>query len=149
MKRLRWQGSARIPHLEPMEAILANIQAFTGGPKAQVNATTLVDKVDEKKGVKLALEVVCFSKDRPYQLHQLLSSLEFISDGVEIHISIVYITLLYQSQYEKLAQMHPSVTFIEEEGFDRCLRQTISSVNGTHIMFLVDDLLFLEGVNTR
>eukprot|EP01031_Cornospumella_fuschlensis_P044195 gene44195-54037_t len=130
-----------------MEAILANIQAFTGDSKASAKKPSVISKVKHNESVKSALYCLCFSKDRPYQLHQLLHSLNFVHDiSIDIEIVAIYKTSSNQSRYEKVAAIHPSVKFIAEEqdGFDETLRRAISSSKGTHIMFLVDDLVFLD-----
>lgn len=133
-----------------MDDILANIMSFTGGSSAVKAAdANLVAKVQQPASSKLG--IVCFSKGRPYQLHQLLLSMETNIVG-DYSVSVIVKSASCEDLYAKVFQLHPAVQAIEERDFDLDLKQLLLSfAEGgiSHVMFCVDDLIFIDRVSVR
>lgn len=124
---------------------LANKQSFkatNGHSKKQL------DKVNPR------ISVICFSKERPYQLYQLLCSMSFYSPEffIDSVISVVCCFGTYQFQYETIFSKFSNVNVIDESDFYEDILHCIQSMQDqgfTHIMFCVDDMIFISPWNIR
>jgi hypothetical protein len=92
-----------------------------------------------------ALAVVCFSKDRPYQLHQLLSSIKTTFRVPPTKQIVIYKPGQFRAHYDTIFKQNAEVTAVEESDFEVNLMEVISAslkpITG-HVMFCVDDLIF-------
>jgi hypothetical protein len=141
-----------------MDSILANILAFSG-KKENVNAIKGPTISKESKKVPQVeslpsknLAVLCFSKDRPYQLHQLLLSIaRFVPDIKDI--CVLYVPGVYQDEYDQVFGFHFSaVRSVLEEHFYSDVLSILNSFHEkdiSHVMFCVDDLIFVNYVHTK
>jgi glycosyltransferase involved in cell wall biosynthesis len=90
------------------------------------------------------LVVVIFSKDRPLQLDATIRSLRRNCDDIgsaDIRVLYVTSTPAFAAGYRVLANEHQGVEFLRESDFKADL---VRLVEGTsHVMFLVDDTLFV------
>jgi hypothetical protein len=94
---------------------------------------------------------IIFSKDRPIQLDALLRSLQLNCVGLN-GITIVYRASdkSFHSAYaEVLARHRRFISAHEEgaEGFKVCLEKTLTNLLTDRIFFLVDDIVFINGVD--
>lgn len=85
-----------------------------------------------------------FSKDRPLQLDAALRSFATCCSDADV----ADIRVLYRASserfgrgYDRLKRDHPGVTFVAESDFKADLLGIVSA--GTHVLFLVDDTIFL------
>lgn len=87
---------------------------------------------------------VIFSKDRPLQLDATIRSLQSNCDDIgSADIRVLYVTSApaFAAGYRVLANEHPGVQFLRESDFKADL---VRLVEGTsHVMFLVDDTIFV------
>lgn len=87
---------------------------------------------------------VIFSRDRPLQLDATIRSLRRNCDDIgsaDIRVLYVTSTPAFAAGYGVLANEHPGVEFLRESDFKADL---VRLVEGTsHVMFLVDDTLFV------
>jgi hypothetical protein len=140
-----------------MDSILANILAFSGKTE-NVNAIKVVPMSKEsKKAVKIDssaknLAVFCFSKDRPYQLHQLLLSITSFVPNVK-DVCVLYVPGVYQAEYDQVFGFHSlTVRAVLEMDFCSDVISILSSFNEkdiSHVMFCVDDLIFVNYIDTK
>jgi hypothetical protein len=136
---------------EKMNSILANILAFTEESEQSKLSARPFKPLKCKVGQKLCLGIICFSKDRPFQLHQLLSTIDVYLKG-EYSTFVIYSSQSYTAQYQKLKMLHPNVQFIEEYHFACDLQNALNSLHAnevTHIMFCVDDMILIDYVDLR
>jgi hypothetical protein len=99
----------------------------------------------------MTLNIVCFSKDRPLQLHGYLSSLyESISDSANVcDISvIVRATETYQSAYDTVFREFPGVYRIDEQNFFTDLSTVLDS-DHNYTAFGCDDVVFVNSMNAK
>lgn len=108
-----------------------------------------------------SLHVIIFSKDRAWQLQELLISLysHILKDRDPYNVSVLYKAERggeYWESYQKLEKDFPAVNFISEENFGRQLEGLLGlreefSENGKYgfVMFAVDDMLFNDAVDVR
>eukprot|EP00947_MAST-08B_sp_MAST-8B-sp1_P004417 g4417.t1 len=84
-----------------------------------------------------------FSKDRAFQLGELLRTLEASRpDNIAIDVTVLFAVSQprFQDSYRALAAAWPSVTFLEEGDFQAQLREWLSKA-GPVIMWGVDDIV--------
>src|SRR5215467_4423978 len=90
---------------------------------------------------KSSVRVICFSKDRPFQLKEYLRSLLSMSlDPVDV--SILYKDSdRFAHSYERVRSMFPNVYFVRESSF---FDQVLKLVSGEYkyIQFDVDDSIY-------
>jgi hypothetical protein len=144
-----------------MENILANILAFTEGgkttkdlnlskvrPDAAKSATTksiLVTKTSDA-----VLGIICFSKERPFQLHQFLLSLAYSFDKPADKIMVIYVPGQFENLYSRVFSMHPNVIAVKETNFQTDLLECVNSLpSESNVIFCVDDLLFVNKLLIR
>ena len=102
---------------------------------------------------KPSLVFVCFSKGRPFQLQQLLTSLkQYVCLDRDHKIFVIYKSEKFSSEYLRLISLHDDVSFIAETDFVgdliSCLGGGVDIANThQHVCFCVDDLIFTKYVN--
>jgi len=95
-------------------------------------------------------ECITFSKDRALQLHALISSyLEKVASPVPVHILYQTSTPSHQNAYEEIIETFYSnnISFKKQDSdnsFRSDLILLLQSVHSEKILFLVDDVLFIE-----
>ena len=87
------------------------------------------------------LKVLCFSKDRPLQLHGYLESLSFCGQVYPEDISVIYAK---SPHYKPLVEFFPRVNFIEEDQqFDKVFRDYINSLDDKDLIIPgCDDVVY-------
>ena len=108
---------------------------------------------------RIKVEVVCFSKERPFQLCECLSSLSQTvvpHDSYDLHTNVILDPKNYETHYMEVERRHPGVDFLyetKETDFLLLLHQILSpsssssSSSPSFVLFLVDDLIFHSSVN--
>jgi glycosyltransferase involved in cell wall biosynthesis len=134
-----------------MEDLLARIASFQGkntaiAPKAEVVAKPSI-KVET---CDVHTSVVIFSKDRPYQLTQLLDSLPANDKTIVLYADPKG---QWKEGYDIVQKNYPDVDFVLEADFTAdllCILRSCS-VGAAHatscVLFCVDDLLFFAPVD--
>jgi hypothetical protein len=103
-------------------------------------------KFDVAPEAPATLTAIIFSKDRPLQLDALLRSLALHCGDLRLaRVQVLYANSQADggSLYEKVHREHGWAQFIRERDFKRDLLQLIGDAD--HILFLVDDTLFVRG----
>jgi hypothetical protein len=141
-----------------MDKILANIAAFSNSSQ-QNNVQPPEKTVSQMKPITSAKSipatktaVVCFSKERPYQLHQFLLSLEKFAQSSIDSVTVLYLPCAYEEEYSTIFRYHPKVLGIKEQNFYSDflgLLKSFSSKDIGYVMFYVDDLVFTSPVDFR
>eukprot|EP00981_Chlorochromonas_danica_P001715 scaffold369_cov177-Ochromonas_danica.AAC.48 len=144
-----------------MDAILANIFSFTGNqPQKSPFPHLLHPSPPSKKKACVAplfkkLAVLCFSKDRPFQLHQYLTSLETNLKGdYEVIVLFTTSTSSYSNLYERVFEWHPSMKkACREVDFANDLVKLLQELEldkmTTHLMLCVDDMVFIRSLSVE
>jgi hypothetical protein len=139
-----------------LDSIVQSIQAFVGNERvAKVEQSGVVEK-DKGRTVHVAL--IVFSKDRPYQLHQLLRSVGRHLVQLPLAIQLIYVPGQYVVEYEDVVAFHRECTRLhvdcvlqsETTTFQIALSSVLTSLlkqKFTHVLFCVDDLLFFDDVD--
>lgn len=86
-----------------------------------------------------------FSKDRAMQLEALLASFFLhCSDPFKIELKVLYAVsdVNHEEQYKLLEQQYPQVMFVRETNFYNQVKEIVGK--STHILFLVDDCIFVR-----
>lgn len=102
-----------------------------------------------------AFTAVIFSKDRPFQLHSLLTSMEKFFSEAPRNIYVLYTSSIqWVDHYEAVFRFFSkTVTPILETNFalnlEECLGNVGNGPNSGFIMLCVDDLLFYDTVSLR
>jgi hypothetical protein len=148
-----------------MQSILSRIAEFSQHSACTKVAVDEISHDDDANssadttsaiGRKLSLVFVCFSKGRPFQLQQLLTSLkQYVCLDRDHQIFVVYKSERFSSEYSRLISLHDDVSFIAERDFVSDLISCLSGgvdVGNTrntrqHVCFCVDDLIFTNYVN--
>lgn len=142
--------------MQSMESILKNISSFL--PEEAKKSPIKYELIHREeispdlKGKQYNLGIVIFSKDRPYQLDQLLSSIEKFDDSSTKTIAVIYkcsnqnILDLYLNILQKNKCRSEGIIAVKETDFLFDLKNTISNLKGKYycqfLLFCVDDLLF-------
>lgn len=89
-----------------------------------------------------------FSKDRPLQLHTLLSQLKTHSPFLYDCSAILYKASnpLFSSAYQSLSQMHPTLHWVEEVCFSDQLN---SLMTARFVAFFVDDCVVVRDIDAE
>ena len=85
--------------------------------------------------------IIIFSKDRPMQLDLLLRSMERYVHGNKQAIAITL-----GDCYDKVFQEHTWCSQMKQTSFHKDLIQSLSYLHHRHVMFLVDDTVFVDDV---
>jgi hypothetical protein len=99
---------------------------------------------------KSSIECIIFSKDRAMQLHALLSSFyEKVVTPITVHVLYQASNSSHQRSYEDLITIYHSraISFIrqmDDHSFRRDFIRMVSSLQSEKIMFMVDDIIFIE-----
>lgn len=89
------------------------------------------------------MQVICFSKDRPLQLHGYLTSL-FHSYHGNLSVSVLArIDAPYTEAYAAVESEFPKATFVREKSFADDLDGILSDVRDNFLAFGCDDALFV------
>jgi glycosyltransferase involved in cell wall biosynthesis len=91
------------------------------------------------------VRAIAFSKDRPLQLEGMLRSLdEHCLDRPNLRVAVLWTAGddRMRALYHQTQAAHPSVEFLYEADFARDVLRAIGSA--THLLFLVDDALFVR-----
>jgi hypothetical protein len=158
-----------------MKSILDNIASFLGTPtsaSSESTPKTLFLNVDQStcEPILFDQENCCgcliFSKHRPFQLHQLLLSIEgFVSFENSTHrvvLIVIYVAGIWGKEYQDVFAFHPQVIPIQENEttshnsptFQDCLLHCFDQLFvkigvGGCILFCVDDQVFVAPVELR
>lgn len=104
--------------------------------------------------MKQVLRIICFSKDRPFQLKECLRTMHLflLSDmkgktdfSIEILIIFTFSHPAFAAGYQSVQSLFPHVQFVQENessDFRSILIQSITHENPDFIFFCVDDVLF-------
>jgi hypothetical protein len=95
----------------------------------------------------LVAEGVVFSKDRPLQLHLLLTSyFEMVAHAAPLHVLYATSAPEYTRAYEELVDemRETPVRFVREERFRPTLTRTMAALRAPRVFFLVDDDVFID-----
>lgn len=140
-----------------MDGILANILSFTGSQSQKSPHLHLHPTPSSKQKASVALfkqklAVLCFSKDRPFQLHQYLTSLETKMKGdYEVLVLFTSSTSCCSHLYERVFQWHPLVKACPEADFTNNLVALLQELEQdkviTHLMLCVDDMIFIRSLS--
>lgn len=96
------------------------------------------------------IECIVFSKDRPMQLHALLSSFqEMVTPGAVVHVLYSVSDARYAVAYAEVERLfaNRTVHFVKEKSFREDLLKLLREARGAKVTFLVDDILFTEPVD--
>ena len=112
--------------------------------------------------------IICFSKDRPFQLSQFLSSVyahvKCGDEKISFIVNVLYTftdkegdntSESYKESYDHVIKSYPNVNFIKEknrEDFSLQLEQMVNNTFGAinkniYIIFAVDDVLFYQDIS--
>lgn len=126
-------------------SIAANIEKFFHASSPESSAASILSEPSCKAGL------LVFSKDRPFQLQQLLDSVSSLVCGVEAIVILCY-RGVWGQQYDQVSKKYPHAVFVDEsEGFDvaihACMRILLRSLGPDGVLvFAVDDMLFVSSV---
>lgn len=101
---------------------------------------------------KLLAEGVVFSKDRPVQLHALLTSyFKKVENPVPLHVMYTASNTEFEAVYKDVAAEFAdfSVTFTPETRFRDDLINLLDKLKAAKVFFLVDDIVFINTVDMR
>ncbi len=143
-----------------MDAIVNKILAFyasEGESGGDFHATNVV----VENTSRLAVAIIVFSKERPYQLHQLLRSITLHVKPWPATVRVIYIPGDYELEYRsvfgysyqsfsRIYCPHLEVEAIRQSDdfhgdLKRCIQECAQFA--THILFAVDDLIFIDDVD--
>lgn len=96
------------------------------------------------------IQFICFSKDRPLQLHGYLASLfKFIDEPTNITTTVIAkaSTLGYQDAYDAIAKEFPQVKFVWEKNFHEDLMASFN--DNPYVCFGCDDVVFYVPIRTK
>lgn len=130
-----------------MDNILASILQFTDGGLTVAENQTSVHSYEPSSG----LAILCFSKDRPFQLHQLLLSIECCFEEYPQNVVVLYCPGTYSEEYAVVFGRHQRVTPLLETNFESNFVSAIRllQLEAEHVMFCVDDLIFTRRFSFR
>lgn len=136
-----------------MNNILELIGSFAGQNIPQSNIEQpaqqyLVSSINVNYGI------LCFSKNRPYQLRCLLSSItRYLNPAPAIIVTLYATDDIWSNQYRQVLTEFSNVESILEESFDQDLREAIDRIVKVtlkgFIVFCVDDLIFTSSISLR
>jgi hypothetical protein len=114
-----------------------------------------VKKYLKRNSYDSLISIVVFSFDRAFQLDSLLGSFyEKVKDSEKYNVQILYRTSNeeHSKAYNELKDIHrhPNLIFVEQtskDSFSSQLYEIMDSVNAEKIMFLVDDIVFIEDLD--
>jgi len=86
----------------------------------------------------MTLRVIVFSKDRPLQLHAYLESMLHYAEELPIGITVV------TTEIYSLVSDFFSVDWVLDGDFDGTIRELLSDVTESHILFGCDDVIFFR-----
>lgn len=104
----------------------------------------------QKWGNDVSVDAMIFSKDRPYHVHGLLESLFQHS----LYLNRVFVIFhasfpCAAAMYKELERQFPAVHFHNdmEQGFRTTVLQTLQSMNSSHVVPMVDELVWIREVD--
>ena len=106
--------------------------------RSTVTGSETISSVPKKKN---PVRVICFSKDRPFQLKEYLRSFLLMSlDDVDLCV-LYKKSDRYASSYERVEAMFPTVRFVRETSFYNEMQELVSG-DYNYIQFDVDDSVY-------
>jgi len=116
----------------------------------QPNIPFLQQKTDEPK--TNACSIICFSKNRSFQLREYLRSVStyFDTNEFKLYIYVLYIASpKLEKSYQRLKQLFPTVYFVEETNFAHQLKDLVYSCPSDFILWGVDDVFYYRKINLK
>lgn len=93
------------------------------------------------------VNIIVFSKDRVIQLHALLSSF-YTNVAQPVTVQVLYFasTQEHELAYKQVQQLfrEQNIIFVKEKKFKEDLIQLVNNLTVSRLLFLVDDILFVE-----
>lgn len=148
-----------------MDSLLANILAFAGPSAAESSNTSKVagkapQEVTEQDATVPArsledrknVHVICFTRNRPFQLQQFLSSLMQFSDVLSTNVAVLCCPVNSDEEmlYREVLIGFPGVLLAIERDFAEDLEHLISEISPNRsVMLCVDDLIFHDYVRLQ
>lgn len=100
--------------------------------------------------INQSLTLLCFSRDRPYQLSQFLRSTTFLrSNDFDIKVIVLYSPGIWKEHYSHVFSQYPAAKDVLETNFADDVRNIIANCNSAHLLFAVDDMVFHSEVDIR
>eukprot|EP01127_Copromyxa_protea_P018000 TRINITY_DN5574_c0_g1_i1.p1 TRINITY_DN5574_c0_g1~~TRINITY_DN5574_c0_g1_i1.p1 ORF type:complete len:491 (+),score=67.85 TRINITY_DN5574_c0_g1_i1:589-2061(+) len=129
----------------PMEG-LQLLMSLASKPKPK----PIIKKKEPKKDICLTkVTVICFSKDRAWQLKEWIRTLFLHVKNVELDVHVIYKAVgQFVKSYQKVKEMYPSVNWVEETNFTSQLKELVSK-SSDFILWGVDDVLYFRDVDLR
>ena len=97
------------------------------------------------------MDILIFSKDRAFQLHTSLETIERYVTGVDnIYVQFGYSNKQYLEGYQKLNNIFNNVIFVDESvyGFQQTLTAILSNeIQSDNVMLEVDDTIYFKSLN--
>ena len=133
-----------------MENIFKNISSFLPEPKDRNQSNKKILKKAPLDVITLHHSgILCFSKDRPFQLKCFLETFYlYCKDAISITIVVIYKkNASFHEMYEEVFLKYPQVQVVVEDDFYTDVMnaidilQSIGSMDN-NIMFCVDDMIF-------
>lgn len=92
-----------------------------------------------------AMKALAFSRDRAMQLDAMLRSLAtHAAEPVEVAVICKATTERHARSYLDIGKLHPSSIIVGETNFENDVRSYFGSIAGEHVLFLVDDTIFVR-----
>lgn len=141
-----------------MEDILARISAFTG-PDAGKCVTKASRERPQKETITVSKRtrkfgLLCFSKDRPFQLDQMLVSFKS-AISTSPHVSVVLCCAgIWADEYCSVFRKHSDIHVIYESDFSSNLATCVELIRAEIgedglLLLTVDDLIFVSRIDIR
>ena len=112
--------------------------------------------LEEKTSPSCSFSVMVFSKDRPYQLYLLLTSMKkfFLDEPVKICVIYTSTKTEWLRYYEAVFKIFSKIVFpILENSFvndvDQCFNKMLNDMKSNFILFCVDDIIFYDEISVR
>eukprot|EP01083_Nonionella_stella_P180857 646037_1 len=107
--------------------------------------------MSQPKSKLLTLSVICFSKDRPWQLEQLiLSVLKYWRGPYTYSVLYTSSSNKFENAYQHLINefsAYSNIHFVRESNFDENVFDLIQSTKSQYICFHVDDMIFYRSLD--
>eukprot|EP00656_Telonema_subtile_P056899 TRINITY_DN9230_c0_g1_i1.p1 TRINITY_DN9230_c0_g1~~TRINITY_DN9230_c0_g1_i1.p1 ORF type:complete len:291 (+),score=59.95 TRINITY_DN9230_c0_g1_i1:200-1072(+) len=95
-----------------------------------------------------AVTVICFSKDRSFQLRECLRTIQqFVRGELSIHV-LYTVRPEFEKSYDQIKSEYPEVEFVREEDFGEQLRHLVAE-GADHVLLCCDDSLYFREVDMR
>ena len=160
-KQLRKQGlTVKDAMTQSQEEIPQQAQSLPPGMNQMMALLSATNSTKEQSNITLSskktnnnVTILCFSKDRPFQLKEFLRTLLHYVHNLHGTINI---TVLYKvddkddstmaSSYEYVGTLFPQVHMLRETNFATQLQEFVAATQQDYLMFAVDDILFYNHI---